>query len=545
MAHYALRLKELARAATDGDSGDRKSSPTSLDAEEGEEEACAPVRVMGAAELWKEHGLFHPECGPKVMWDVWIGVLIMYSALSIFYVIAFGVEPGGTCAPFQDGWAALDAVLDVCFGLDVLASFNTARLDDDSGHVDVSRGAIAREYARGWLWVDLPSTLPIDRFVTCALAASDSPAFRSVKMLRILRLVRLAKIQQKLKVGELADQLEEHAGVPPALLKLVKPFVVMGVVAHFFTCFFMYVGRNKNTESWLDHAPTRSGRSMRDAQRPTQYLTTLYWAFATMTTVGYGDVTPALDNEAGLVATIVSQVLGTMIFAYVIGILVAIVTNLNPAESRRCSEMAYVGDFLRSFETIPADVALQVKRAHRRAIDFQGVFDEASVLSQLPPHVRSQCVLFVRRAEIPFLRCLVAAECRYLGTLALVVPKLQPYTFARAQVINSGRVNARELHFLLKGKVTVEFAPTRKGGSPVVEHFAPKSHFGEATVLIGAHVHFRLRCKAIATSNVCNTLTLAKSDYEDLRAEFPELVTLLDYEFNKGGVVHRWCRRGS
>ena len=38
-----------------------------------------------------------------------------------------------------------------------------------------------------------------------------------------MRLVRLAKIQQKLKLGELAEHVEDNLGINPSILKLLKP----------------------------------------------------------------------------------------------------------------------------------------------------------------------------------------------------------------------------------------------------------------------------------------------------------------------------------
>ena len=46
-----------------------------------------------------------------------------------------------------------------------------------------------------------------------------------------MRLVRLAKIQQKLKLGELAEHVEDNLGINPSILKLLKPLIVMGAVA--------------------------------------------------------------------------------------------------------------------------------------------------------------------------------------------------------------------------------------------------------------------------------------------------------------------------
>jgi len=57
-------------------------------------------------------------------------------------------------------------------------------------------------------------------------------------LFRAMRLVRLVKIQQKLKLGELAEHVEDNLGMNPSVLKLLKPLIVMGAAAHALTCFF-------------------------------------------------------------------------------------------------------------------------------------------------------------------------------------------------------------------------------------------------------------------------------------------------------------------
>ena len=47
------------------------------------------------------------------------------------------------------------------------------------------------------------------------------------------------------------------------------------------------------------------------------YVNSIYWSITTLTTIGYGDITPS--NEMEMLYTALSHLLGSALFAYVVG----------------------------------------------------------------------------------------------------------------------------------------------------------------------------------------------------------------------------------
>ena len=65
------------------------------------------------------------------------------------------------------------------------------------------------------------------------------------------------------------------------------------------------------------------------------YVVALYWAFTTLTTVGYGDVKPVSDGE--MFFTIFVQFAGTCCLGYVMGDVAAMLTREPPGRREPCA----------------------------------------------------------------------------------------------------------------------------------------------------------------------------------------------------------------
>ena len=445
-----------------------------------------------------------------------------------------------------------------------------------SPSIVTSRRQIAILYANsGWLAVDFLSSVPIDKFAGCAKGGSgQSGIFSLLKVLRALRLVRLAKMHQKSKkLVVFAENLEDRTGVNPAWFKLIKPLFVMFVVAHALTCLFFYAGRKRDEPgAWLD-AIADDGfafrqRTIRHDDRPTQYLTAMYWSFATMTTVGYGDYSPSLDNTSGLAVGILSNVLGTMIFAYVIGILVSLITNLDPSLRLRRAEKLYLRHYLAEIRRAPDNLLTKVSRAQTHVLDMNGVFDDADFLARLPPYLRGSCLVFVYREFLPYAPFLGSLERDHVNCLSLLLPRLKPANYLLGQLVNSPQINARELNFVHVGFCALTTRPRpatsnrsgrhgnrngvnvssgmAQGSKPSwgEELYGPQSVFGQATVCIPSDEPFKLRCRVVCASACCHVFLLSKESLDELRRHYEPLVADIENRLYDDALISQWIKLG-
>ena len=248
--------------------------------------------AMTPRELMQRTGLFHPESPLKMVWDVLMSHVILYSVITITYQIGFA-------SYFTGALKGVDYAVDISFAADILASFNTAAVDVN-GNLISSRKQVSHLYLTGWFPIDFISTLPID-LIIAHFAGSDSGAMlRSVKLIRAVRLVRLVKIVRIIKLSGYVDKMEDNLSLHPAVLRLLNLFVIMGFFAHLFACLLYSVAQCDDGSAsdcwienycvggrdWFDDDDDQVGECLSERGLGLKYLVSIYWAFTTMTTIG-------------------------------------------------------------------------------------------------------------------------------------------------------------------------------------------------------------------------------------------------------------------
>jgi len=95
---------------------------------------------------------------------------------------------------------------------------------------------------------------------------------------------------------------------------------------------------DESSDTWIRKA------HLEDAWVLEQYITSLYWAFTTMVTVGYGDITPRTTNER--IYTMLAMIVASGMFSFTINSIGTIITRYNILAANYREKMNYVNKFL-------------------------------------------------------------------------------------------------------------------------------------------------------------------------------------------------------
>mmetsp|Transcript_23246 Transcript_23246/g.45843 ORF Transcript_23246/g.45843 Transcript_23246/m.45843 type:complete len:841 (+) Transcript_23246:50-2572(+) len=362
-----------------------------------EKENTNPI-LKYASKAWNHS--FSPYGKLHTVWDVILLFLILFTSFWEPYQCAY--------FPQEYGLSTVEWFIDGLFYFDILFTFWTS-YDSGAGMV-TDKGLIAKEYLSFWFWPDILATVQLDLVAREIVYASrDYSSEADMRAVTItpgtaefnVRLFRLFKILRLLRVGRLVDRLTAAWTSHTGFVSAGKFFLYVFYVAHMLACTFYMIpdvlALGLDVDSWRRH-----GGDFDITQAPhwQKYLQSLYFAFTTMTTIGYGDRLPKNVYEITFVCF--AEVFGLMFFA----LLLTEINNVNDVLGKGTIESNAIKNevvgFIKS-RGMPPGLILTVNKFLRfrttsRAAAHDKSFDP--IFNNLTPSLRREIHIAVLKPSI-------------------------------------------------------------------------------------------------------------------------------------------------
>lgn len=393
--------------------------------------------------------------GPAAAWDV----LIAFIATAAAIIVPAHVVAGAVLVP---RFATYDAVFTVLFLADLLLRWGPA--GEAAGFRRTSLRA-----------TDLLAALPLELLT----------GFAPFSLLRLLKLVRVAGLMGRWRYDNL------HLW---NLLRLVYfvYWLVLGV--HWLSC------------GWFtlrDIPAGEDGLAM--------YVKALHVTVSLVSTIGYADNYPV--NTAERLYAIMAMITGVGTYGYVIGSAATILANIDPSRSGYSERMEKLSAFM-NYRGIPLQLQRRVRDYHRYVWEHRLGYDENELLGGLPPSLKADVVLYLKREVIQNVPMFARVGEELLTEIALA---MRPVVFMSGDTIFHEGDRAGEMYFISGGQVEV----LARDGSRIAA-LGKGDAFGEMALVLD-----RPRNATVRALSYCDLYQLDRRIFDEILTRHPEFTEYL------------------
>ncbi|KAL6100768.1 kcnh7 [Pungitius sinensis] len=451
----------------------------------------------------------------KAVWDWLILLLVIYTAILTPYSAAFLLndteeskrrECGYSCSPLN----VVDLMVDIMFIIDILINFRTTYVNLNEEVVS-DPAKIAIHYFKGWFLIDMVAAIPFDLLIFGSGSDETTTLIGLLKTARLLRLVRVAR------------KLDRYSEYGAAVLMLLM--CIFALIAHWLACIWYAIGNVEKPYlehkiGWLDnlgvsigkrynYSDPNSGPSIKD-----KYVTALYFTFSSLTSVGFGNVSPNTNSEK--IFSICVMLIGSLMYASIFGNVSAIIQRLYSSTARYHAQMLRVREFIR-FHQIPNPLRQRLEEYFQHSWAYTNGIDMNTVLKGFPECLQADICLHLNKSLLEDCKAFQGASKGCLRALAMHFKTT--HAPPGDTLVHSGDV-LTALYFLSRGSIEI------LKDDIVVAILGKNDIFGEMIHLLAKPGKANADVRALS---YCDLSTIQREDLLEVIDMYPEFA---DYFFN-------------
>ncbi len=308
--------------------------------------------------------------------------------------------------------------------------------------------------------------------------------------------VLLVKLLMLGRIAQVRAWFETLASRHPVLHRLVPLLLYLPPFVHLLACGWIALG---------------SGSAGHDPDPPTEYVKAVYWTLSTLTTVGYGDITPKTTLQ--MVYVCGTQLLGVGVFGFVISNVASVLTRLDAAREHHMSQLDRLETYM-NYNRLPGDLRSQVREYFRYMWNTRQGYQDSEVLTGLPAKLRGAITMHLNRDMVRKIPLLRGASDTFVQDL---MEEMQATVAVPGERIFAAGEPGDGMYFIRSGAVAIV-----AGSGEQVATLHAGNFFGEMSLLSGAP-----RSASAVAMDYCDLFRLTRAGFERAVEHDPQFAATL------------------
>lgn len=328
------------------------------------------------------------------------------------------------------------------------------------------------------LWCDLICLLPLPLL---ALVLFDTTS--SYILLFNLLMAR--------HVRHVKSFLDNFDNLQPISYRLIPILITLPLLVHLVACGWIALG---------------SGTAGVDADKVTEYIKGVYWAFTTLTTVGYGDIS-AKSNPQMLYACMI-QVMGVGMFGYILSNVASLLARTDAAREHHMDNLDKVELYMSTHE-VPGHLRSKVRSYYHYMWQNKKGYQDNSIVEDLPVKIQSELYLHINKPILEKVPFLSGADPELIEDL---MHQLEFRICVPGERVFRKGDPGDAMYFVHKGQVDIV-----DDDHKAIATLGEGAFFGEMALLSNSH-----RSRTVKAMDFCELYVLEKNHFEKACELYPD-----------------------
>lgn len=238
----------------------------------------------------------------------------------------------------------------------------------------------------------------------------------------------------------------------------------------------------------------------------TIYNKSFYWAVTTLTTVGYGDISPT--NNLSRIFTMVVMVIGIASYGVIIGSVSSLMFNMDRYKEKKKEKLDELSTFFNHYK-VPINIQREVYGFYGHLLEKNNKDIDNKVMADLPKALQAELKPYMKIKLIKDIPILKNSGMKCLKEIA---EKLNQQFYSPGErVVNIGDIG-KEMFIIAHGSVDIEV------DGKILTSLNAGQFFGEMALMEETP-----RTANVLANSYCDLYVFEKEDFKEITERFPAL----------------------